>query len=243
MENYKDMLSSAGESKAKKVFFNTTSSENYLTNEAYKTLRTNILFCGSDIKTIVITSCNENEGKSTISTELSKSLAESGKRTLLIDADMRKSVMLKNRKQKEITGLSEVLSGQTSASEVIFSTQDSRFDVMFTGHFPPNPVELLGGTKLKEMLSELSKVYDYIIIDSPPLEPVIDAAVIAAVCDGAIMVIARHKVSRKVAMNVKEQLQKSGTRILGAVVNEICRPSYASGYYYKKKKSSYYTSD
>ena len=100
-----DISNSAG-----KVNFNTSVSMDFPTNEAYKTLRTNILFCGSSIKTILITSSHENEGKSTISTELSKSFAEIGKKTLLIDADMRKSVILKrNLKSQNILGLSELL--------------------------------------------------------------------------------------------------------------------------------------
>lgn len=207
---------------AGKVSFNTSSSSDYLSNESYKALRTNMMFCGSDIKTIVITSCHENEGKSTISSELAKSLAEIGKKTVLIDADLRKSVMLKKRsKDKEILGLSELLSKQCDICEVLYSTQHDNFDVIFSGHFPPNPVELLGSGELEKLLDKLKQNYDYIILDTPPIGAVIDAAVVASVCDGAIFVISQGTVSIHEAQNAKEQLLKSGCKIIGAVINDV----------------------
>ncbi len=207
--------------RTKKVNFNTASNRDYATNEAFKTLRTNVLFCGSEITTIMLTSCDENEGKSTISTELTKSLAEYGKRSLLIDADMRKSVMLKkNPRSHEIIGLSEVLSGLSEISDAVYHTQGPNFDVIFSGHFPPNPVELIGNGKFSAMLEELKKIYDYIIIDTPPLGLVIDAAEIASLCDGAILVISNGKVSRSGAKQIKNQIEKSGCKLLGAILNE-----------------------
>lgn len=237
--NEKDVTSSSNIKAFKKVSFNTASTNDYVTNEAYKILRTNLIFCGSDIKTVVITSCTENEGKSTISTELTKSLAEGGKKALLIDADMRKSVMLRrNIRTEDIEGLSEVLSGLAEPESVVYANQIENFDVMFAGHFPPNPVELIDNGKFKEMLEEFKQIYDYIIIDSPPLGMVIDAAVIASYCDGAAMVISEGKISRSVAVTVKEQLEKSGCRILGAIINEVDKKhsSYHKKYYGKAYK-------
>ncbi|MBE6732858.1 MAG: CpsD/CapB family tyrosine-protein kinase [Ruminococcaceae bacterium] len=225
----------------KKVTFNTASVKDYATSEAYKTFRTNLFFCGNDIKTIVITSCREGEGKSTVSTELAKSLAENGKRTLLIDADMRKSVMLKKRNvyAGEVLGLSEILSGICNVNEALYNTQLEGFDVIFSGPFPPNPVELMA-SNLSKLLESLKESYDYIIIDSPPLGQVIDAAVIATCCDAAIMVISNKKTNRRVAINVKNQLQKSGCRILGAVLNEIEKgASYNRNKYYGKYMYKY----
>ena len=220
----------------KKVTFNTASAKDYVTSEAYKTLRTNIFFCGNGINTILITSCRESEGKSTVSTELAKSLAENGKRTLLIDADMRKSVMLKRRNvySGDVLGLSEILSGMCKLEDALYSTQLEGFDVIFSGPFPPNPVELIAG-KLSDFLADLKEKYDYIIIDSPPLGQVIDAAVIATCCDAAIMVVSNKKTSRKMAINVKNQLLKSGCRVLGAVLNETEKgPAYNRSKYYGK---------
>lgn len=217
-----DVISSASDKK--RVTFNTASARDYITNEAYKTLRTNLLFCGSGIKSIVITSCRENEGKSTVSSELAKSLAETGKKTLFIDADMRKSTMLrKSQNSEQIKGLSEVLSKLATVKEVLYSTQYENFDVIFSGHFPPNPVELMGNGEFEAILKEFKKEYDYIIVDSPPLGLVIDAAVIASFCDGAIMVLANRQVTGREALEVKAQLEKSGCRILGTVINETDR--------------------
>ncbi len=210
----------------KKVTFNSISDESYLTKESFKALRTNVIFCGADIKSLVITSANEGDGKSTVATELAKSFADSNKRTLLIDADMRKSVMLKkNLTGEEIAGLSEVLAGQADGLDVIYRTQEENFDVMFTGHFPPNPAELLSDSRLKDLITKLKTIYDYIIIDSPPLGLVVDAAVIASVADAAAIVIARNKTTVKSALAVKSQLEKSGTRIIGAIINEIDKQS------------------
>lgn len=227
---------------AGRVNFNTSVNYDFPTNEAYKTLRTNILFCGKDIKTIIMTSSHANEGKSTISTELSKSFAEVNKKTLLIDADMRKSVILKkNLKSQSIMGLSELLSGQATVDEVLYNTQIPNFDVVFSGHFPPNPVELLSSETFKNYIDEFKKYYDYIIIDSPPLGPVIDAAVMATVCDGAIIVIAAEKTQYQEVASTKDQLEKSGCKILGAIVNEIdSKHSHRSSYY---KKNYYYYTD
>ena len=167
---------------AGKVNFLTGSSGDYLSNETYKTLRTNLFFCGADVKTVVITSCNENEGKSTVSSELSKSLADAGKRTLMIDADMRKSMLLRGAiRNNKMFGLSEYLTGQAEFSQILYNTQIPNFDIIFSGHFPPNPVELLGSDRFKDLLAKTRGNYDYIIIDSPPLGSVIDSAVIASV--------------------------------------------------------------
>lgn len=226
---------------AGKVNFNASSSNDYLTSESFKTLRTNILFCGADIKTIVITSARENEGKSTICAELAKSLAETEKKTLFIDADMRKSVLLRrNNASQSFCGLSEFLSGQASLEKALYNTQNPYFDVIFSGHFPPNPVELLGSKRFKQLLTDAKTVYDYVIIDAPPLGSVIDAAVIASACDGAAIVITPGKVTVKECTEVKEQLEKSGCSILGAILNDIDakRTKHYKNYYYKKYEYS-----
>lgn len=223
----------------KKVTFKTSAAENYMSSEAYKTLRTNIIFCGSDIKSIVITSAVSGEGKSTISSELAKSLSDTGKRTLLIDADMRKSAFLNaSQRSGEIKGLSELLSGISEIDEVLYGTQEENFDVIFTGHFPPNPVELLGNGKLKQILDAFKERYDYILIDAPPLAPVIDAAVIAQSVDAAMIVISAGKAHRKDIMKAKEQLEKSGTRLLGVILNENDKRNSRTTS--KRKKYKYY---
>lgn len=242
IDNFNDDFYSSEIKTAGKVNFNTSAKNDYSTNEAFKTLRSNLLFCGSDIKTILITSTHENEGKSTIATELSKSLAEISKKTLLIDADMRKSVILRrNLKTQNIMGLSELLSGQATVGQVLYNTQEPNFDVIFSGHFPPNPVELISSDTFRKILDDFKKIYDYIIIDSPPLGPVIDAAVIAVNCDGAMLVISPGRVRYQEGADIKEQLTKSGCKILGAILNETDPKHKDRTRYYKDK--TYYSHD
>lgn len=204
----------------------------FFTQEAFKTLRTNLQFCGQDIRSIVVTSCNENEGKTTITLQLAKSLAELGKRVLVIDADMRKSVMAgRNANAKNPTGLSEVLTGQCPVSDCLYKTQYEDLTIMFAGKYPPNPVELLSGSNFESLVRLARESYDYVLIDAPPLGSVIDAAVVAPKCDGAILVIAENHVRFHQAVEVVEQLKKSGSRVLGVVRNNIRKKE--DSYYYK----------
>lgn len=194
---------------------------NYFIREAFNTLRTNILFSGRDIKTIIMTSCIAHEGKSTVSFELCRSLAEGGKRVLLVDADLRKSVLATRiTKERGITGLSQLLSGQIGIDDAIYQTNVPNLDVIFAGPYPPNPTELVGSAAFKELLDAKRSTYDYIIVDSAPLGMVIDAAVMASVCDGAVLVLSAGKVKYRMAQSVKSQLEKSGCKLLGVVLNQ-----------------------
>ena len=218
-------------------------SQNYFMHEAFSTLRTNILFSGKDIKTIVVTSCMAHEGKTTVSFELSKSLAESGKKVLLVDADLRKSVMVtRYTKDRGITGLSHLLSGQVTAEQAICKTQVEGLNVIFAGPYPPNPTELVGSPAFKEFIDAQRDRYDYIIVDAAPLGLVIDAAVMASVCDGAVIVINAGSIKYRMAQGVKAQLQKSGCKILGVILNQVSRKGGSSGgsYYSAKYSSEYY---
>jgi len=139
---------------------------------------------------------------------------------LVIDADLRKSVVVrKYTDQSGVLGLSQFLSGQVTKEDVLYHTQYEGLDIIFAGQYPPNPVELLGSLDFKDFIEESKKVYDYILIDTPPLGMVIDSAVVAALCDSAILVINASRVRRTQALDVKEQLLRSGVRILGVVLN------------------------
>lgn len=214
----------------------------YFVDEAYKTLRANIQFCGTDVKAIAITSCHPDEGKSTTAMELAKSLAEAGKKVLLIDADMRKSEMVKKYVDSAgIFGLSQYLSGQNTLDEVLFATQIEGLHIVFSGQFPANPVELLGSSAFGKMIEEQKQVYDYVLIDTPPLGVVIDCAVVANVCDSAILVMAAEKVSYRRAVITKNQLEKSGVHILGVVLNMVKMGKVRYPKYYGKAKKSKYS--
>lgn len=207
-------------------------SRDYYTSEAFKTLRTNIEFSGELNRALVITSSTPDEGKSTVSLGLACALAENKKRVLFIDADLRRSVMVgRHRITGDVKGLSHFLSGQASLQEVIYSTQEEGLHIIFAGVVPPNPSELLGQDKFAALVNRTKDVYDYIIVDAPPLGNVIDAAVIAKVCDASILVVAANEVSRKFVRRVEEQLAKTGCPILGVVLNKVDMKK--SGYYGK----------
>lgn len=196
--------------------------QDFRTNEAYKTLRTNLVFCGDDIKVIAVTSCMPNDGKSTISRNTAVTLAEAGKRVLFIDADLRKSILTgKIIVDGELVGLSHLLSGQAGLGEVIYQSERKNLNAIFAGSYSPNPAELLGNRRFKQLIAKMRESFDYIIIDTPPLGSVIDAAIIATVCDGMVMVVRAGKISYKFARNVKAQLEKTGCRIMGVVLNGV----------------------
>ena len=211
--------------------------QNYFMREAFNTLRTNILFSGKDVKSIIITSCVAHEGKTTISFETARNLAESGKKVLLVDADLRRSVLVSRlTKDRGLMGLSQVLSGQVEADDAICKTQIEGLDILFAGPYPPNPTELVGSSAFKELIDAKRDLYDYVIVDAAPLGLVIDAAVMASVCDGAVIVINAGHIKYRFAQGVKEQLEKSGCKILGVVLNQIDRKRTSDS------GSSYYSS-
>ena len=212
--------------------------KDYRSNEAYKTLRTNLEFSGSDNKAIVLTSSTPNEGKSTVSIGLALALVESGKRVLFVDADLRKSVLVGRHKvTEEVKGLSHYLSGQADLNDVICRTQEPGLFVIFAGVVPPNPSELLGQKRFAHLVESGKANYDYVIIDAPPLGSVIDAAVIAKVCDASVLVVAAKTVSYKFVRTVKEQLEKTECPILGVVLNKV---DMKQNKYYGKYYGNYY---
>ena len=214
----------------------------YRSKEAFKMLRTNIDFTGSDLKVICITSCTPNEGKSNISFEVAKSYAQLGKKVLLVDADLRKSVMRQRHKKGKVRlGLVNYLVGKCELDEALCETDVNNLYMIFSGPVPPNPSELLGSWKFTEMIRNAREEYDMVIIDTPPLGSVIDAAVVSKCCDGAVIVIAAGNVSYRFARKVKEQLDVAECRILGCVLNKVdlSGKSYY-GKYYGKYYGQYY---
>lgn len=217
----------------KPIQLNLPGSNDFFTEEAYKVLRTNLQFCGKDVKVIALTSCNANEGKSTVSLHIAKSFSELGKKVLLIDADMRKSVIAgRNTTVTNPRGLSEVLTGLNTLEECIYPVEDASLHILFAGKYPPNPVELLNSKYFEELMKKSRESYDYIIVDTPPLGQVIDAAVIAKQCDGVAMIISNSKVHYKTAQTVVDIIQKSGCKMLGVIRNSSKRQK--GGYYYRK---------
>lgn len=211
---------------------------NYRSREAFKTLRTNIEFSGDDVKVICITSCTPNEGKSSISFELAKSYAQMGKKVLLLDADLRKSVMRQHHKKGRVRlGMVNYLAGKATLEEALCTTDVKNLDMMFSGPVPPNPSELLGNKRFQKMIEQARQQYDMVIVDTPPLGSVIDTAVVSKCCDGAVVVIASGSVSYRFVRKVKEQLDVAGCRILGCVLNKV---DLSGKGYYGKYYGRYY---
>ena len=216
----------------------------YTMKESLRSLRTNIQFCGDDIHTILFTSAAPDEGKSTVVIDLARSMADARKSVLVIDADMRESVLVgrtgARRENGEIFGLSHYLSGQKSLSEVVYATQVPRMYMVFAGPSVPNPTEILEKKYFEELISFAEEGFDYVLIDCPPLGAAIDAAVIAAHCDGAILVTAQGQTGSRLLTDARHQLEASGVRILGAVLNKVDMKK--SGYY-GKYYGKYYGND
>lgn len=210
--------------------------------EAFKTLRANLEFAGEDVKVIAVTSCTPNEGKSSIAMNLAKAIAESGKKVILIDADLRKSVLVGRYKTGFVRyGLTHFLSGQKNFQDVYCNTNVKNLYVAFAGPVPPNPSELLGGKYFAAMIKSLRSIFDYVIIDTPPLGSVIDSAVVAKQCDGCILVVASNEISYKFAQKIKEQLEMAGCKILGCVLNKVkIKKKKYYGKYYGNYYGNYY---
>lgn len=222
-----------------KVTFSRLGELQYDINEAYKTLRTNLSFCGDDIKVILLTSCTPNEGKSTVCIRLAQALGEDNKKVLVVDADLRKSALIGRHgvtSEKEIKGLSHYLSGQETLDNITYETNIQGVDIIFSGPVTPIPTELLGNSYFEDMITGCRDKYDYIIVDTPPLGYVIDAAVISRVCDGAIFVIEDQVISYRFAQSVMKQLELTKCKMLGAIINKVDTKTggYYNGYSYYK---------
>ena len=210
----------------------------YEINEEIKQLRTNIKFCGDDKRVIMLTSSISGEGKSTIAIDLANSFHDLGERVLLIDTDMRKSMMKHYVKEKEHIqyGLSHLLTGQCKLNDALYKTDMGTYAI-FAGPTPPNPSELLSNDRMKKMMETLRGYFDYIIVDCPPLGAVVDAAVISMLCDGVIVVVEAGKVPYKVAQGVIRQMNNTSCQVLGTVLNKVDikkKGRYYKSYYYKK---------
>ncbi|MCD7708658.1 MAG: CpsD/CapB family tyrosine-protein kinase [Clostridiales bacterium] len=209
---------------------------NYFYEEAMKTLRTNIQYAGRYVRTIMFTSCMPNEGKSDLSMQIAREFGNLGKKVLLVDADIRKSALAGRYKvQRALMGLSDYLSGQVGIDSVIYKTNFENLDIIFAGPVAPNPSELLEDTAFGELMKQARNKYDYIFVDTPPIGSIIDAAIVARQCDGAVFVIQSESISYHLAQRAKEQLEKTGCKILGVVLNkvDVKRDKYYGHYYYK----------
>ncbi len=201
-------------------------------SEAYRAIRTNLQFAGAgkQLKTLVFTSAVPGEGKSTTVANLAIAMGQDDKHILLIDCDMRKPVVhrrfgLLNR------GLSNCFAEDLPLKEVIQADVFPNLDVVTSGPVPPNPAELLGSKKMKDLLQEAAETYDYVFLDMPPVLAVTDAALMSSRVDGTVIILGSGDIGPDEGKQAKELLEKVHANILGVILNKVPQ-HHKSGYYY-----------
>lgn len=209
----------------------------YSMREEIKTLRTNLLFTGEDKKVILFTSTMAGEGKSELAMRTAKALAEIDKNVLLLDLDLRKSVMASRYGMKQVKeGMSHFLSGQSKLSDVICATDIPKLHVALAGPSVLNPTELFSSERFGKMIETLRDIYDYIIVDSAPVGMLIDAAIIAQECDGAVLVVEVGRTKYRAVQEAKSRIENSSCPILGVVLNKV---NLKKNRYYNGKYGKY----
>ncbi|HEY8875894.1 MAG TPA: CpsD/CapB family tyrosine-protein kinase [Desulfosporosinus sp.] len=203
-------------------------------SEAFRTLRTNVQFTSVDTETkkIMVTSAGPREGKSSTVANLAVSMAQAGKSVLVIDADLRNPTQHKLFGLNNGQGLSVALVQDQDYQQYIRETAVPGVMVLTGGPIPPNPAELVGSNRMKRLIQELSTQYDVVLIDTPPIVAVTDAAILAQEVDGVILVLASGEVNKEYAQRAKELLDKVGAKILGAVLNKVDMKTSEYYYYY-----------
>lgn len=215
----------------------------YAVEEAVNRLRININFLGNDIKKIMVVSTMPNEGKSFVIMQLWRQMAQAGTPSILVDLDLRKSIMTEKygitaENGEEIKGTSYYLSHSAELDEVICKTEIEDGDIMPNTDNVVNPSMLLESRRFEEMLEYMGEKYRYILLDSPPLNLVSDGERIGNLCDGAILVVRGGETPKAMVKHSILQLERAGCPLLGIVLNRV--QGAGSGYYYKKYGGSYY---
>lgn len=217
----------------------------FQTAEAVNTLCTNLSFSGEHIRKIMITSCHASEGKSFLSMNIMRTMANFGKTVAHVDADLRRSMIRGDFKltfpdPKKHAGLAHMLAGMAEVEDVIYATDIEGAFMVPEGRDVSNPMPLLNSPRLGTLLDYLTQTVDYVFVDAPPVGTVIDAAQIAKFCDGTLLVVNYNAVRRQELIDAKEQLEQTGCPILGTVLNMVEYDNYLSRkYYYKSYYSNY----
>jgi succinoglycan biosynthesis transport protein ExoP len=216
--------------------------------ECCRTIRTNLTFMSADepIRTLVVTSASPREGKTTVTTNIAISVAQSGKRVLLIDTDLRRPRIHRAFNVSGARGVTSVIVGDEKLESVVAQTDVPNLDVLPCGPIPPNPSELLHSQRFREMVEEALRRYDRVIFDSPPLVAVTDAAVLAPQLDAVLVVVQAHKTTREALGSALRQLRDVGANIVGGIFNGVDprKNGYSAGdYYYYYRREGYYYAD
>lgn len=200
--------------------------------EQYRTLRTNIEFSSVDqeYKTILVTSSSPAEGKSTTVANLAVTFAQQGKRVLLVDTDLRKPTVHYTFNLKNVRGLTNVLTKQTTLTDAVQATEVEHLSILTCGPIPPNPAELLGSESMSQFIELAKTQFDVVLFDTPPILAVADAQILANKVDGSILVISSGGTEQDAARKSKDLLMSAKGKVLGAVLNR--KKAKDSQYYY-----------
>ena len=198
--------------------------------EAYRTLRTNLQFSSVDeaLKSILVTSANATEGKTTTVCNLAVSFAQIGKKVLIIEGDLRRPRLHQYLNLSNQMGISNVLAQHVPVESVI-QTSVLDIEVLTSGPIPPNPAELLNSQRMQQLMAQLRNAYDIILVDAPPVGVVTDAAILSTLVDGTLMVVASHQTESDQVLRAMKLLQNVEARILGSVLTKV--PADSKGYY------------
>ena len=217
----------------------------YAGTEAMNTLCTNLSFSGENISKIMLTSSGASEGKSFVSMNIMRTMAKLGYSVALVDADMRRSMLI-SRYGMEFEagdngmGLSHFLAGRAEIEDVVYRTNIDGAFMVPAGRLVSNSLPLLVSERFEELLDYLARSVDYVLVDAPPIGALIDGAQIAKSCDGTLIVVNYNQVHRRELMEVKEQIEQTGCMILGTVLNQVDMKNYIGRkYYYKSYYSNY----
>jgi capsular exopolysaccharide synthesis family protein len=191
-------------------------------SEAFRSLRFNLeAIVDREMKTITITSAGKGEGKTTTALNLAVASAQIGKKVLLLDADLRNPSIHLSFGMDNTSGLTNFLTGQCSAKEIIREAYLDNLSVITSGPLLPNPAELLASKALSSLLTELKRDYELIIVDAPSILSLTDAKIIAAKCDGVLLVVGYGKLKQNAAIRVKEELVRTKAKLVGVVLNRM----------------------
>ncbi|MBT9281092.1 MAG: CpsD/CapB family tyrosine-protein kinase [Hydrogenibacillus schlegelii] len=204
-------------------------------SEAYRTVRTNLTFAAVDkpIQSLMIGSALPGEGKSTTTSNLAVTFAQSGKKTLIVDADLRKPTLHYYFRAMDHVGLTNVLIGGATIEEAVQETDVPGLSLLTAGPIPPNPSELLASQAMRRLVTRLYERYDLVIFDSPPLLAVSDAQIISSFVDGVVLVIKAHATRREHVLKAKDLLTKANAHVLGVVLNQKRRERDGDYAYYR----------
>ena len=202
-------------------------------SEQYRAIRTNIEYSNVDqnTKTILVTSSDKNEGKTTTVSNLAVSFANLNKKVLIVDCDLRNASIHKMFKLNNIYGLTDILAKDRAVDKCIQETELENLYVLTAGAIPPNPAEILSSEKMKNLIEDLKNIYDYIFIDTPPIGLVTDAGVLSSFIDGVVLVVKSESVEKKYLEETKKKLDAVDARILGAILNSYKSEQKDYNYY------------